>query len=232
ALTEPHVPRMPSTVFKGKSKLGYRGDAILQIDWAVGEGMKQLKALGIEEKTMIIFTSDNGPVLDDGYVDYAVEKNGTHQPAGPLRGGKYSAFEGGTRVPLIISWPGTIKPAVSDALVCQVDFLASFSELIDQRIPNNQATDSENLLSVFLGQSQKGRDVLIKQGGAMTVTKGNWKYISPQAGAAVAKLTNIETGNSTEEQLYNLKEDLGEQNNIAEQYPDKVMEMKSALSDF
>lgn len=232
ALTEPHVPRMPSTVFKDKSKLGYRGDAILQIDWAVGEVMKQLKALGIEDKTMIIFTSDNGPVLDDGYVDYAVEKNGTHRPAGPLRGGKYSAFEGGTRVPLIISWPGTIKPTVSDALVCQVDFLASFSELIDQRIPNNQAKDSENLLSAFLGQSQKGRDVLIKQGGAMTVTKGNWKYISPQAGAAVAKLTNIETGNSTEEQLYNLREDLGEQKNVAEKYPDKVMEMKSALSDF
>lgn len=232
ALTEPHVPRMPSTIFKGKSKLGYRGDAILQIDWAVGEITRQLKAFNLEKNTLIVFTSDNGPVLDDGYVDYAVEKNGEHRPSGLLRGGKYSAFEGGSRVPLIISWPGTIAPAISDALVSQVDFLRSFSGLINQPISNHQAQDSENLLSSFLGKSQRGRELLIKQGGALTVTKGNWKYISPQKGAAVTKLTNIETGNSSEDQLYNLKEDLEERNNLAEKYPEKVNELKKTLVPF
>ncbi|MFB5945237.1 sulfatase family protein [Albibacterium profundi] len=230
ALTEPHVPRMPSTIFKGKSKLGYRGDAILQIDWAVGEITKQLKALGIEKNTIIIFTSDNGPVLNDGYVDYAVEMNGKHRPAGPLRGGKYSAFEGGSRVPFIISWPGNIEASISDALVCQVDFLRSFAHLIKQPLSEEQGQDSQNTLSAFLGQSKQGRDILIKQGGALSVTKGRWKYITPNPGVAVAKLTNIETGNSKEDQLYNLKEDLSEQNNVAKQHSEKVAELKQILS--
>lgn len=231
ALTEPHVPRMPSTIFKGKSKLGYRGDAILQIDWAVGEIMKQLKALDLEKNTIIIFTSDNGPVLDDGYVDYAVEMNGEHRPAGPLRGGKYSTFEGGSRIPFIISWPGTIEPDVSDALVCQIDFLRSFADLIEQPLSKEEAQDSKNILSALLGKSKQGRGVLIKQGMALSVTKGHWKYISPRAGAAVAGLTNIETGNSSVDQLYNLDEDLGEQHNLAEKYPDKVAEMQQILSN-
>ncbi|HUN01546.1 MAG TPA: sulfatase-like hydrolase/transferase, partial [Niabella sp.] len=85
SLTEPHVPRMPSTMFKGKSGLGFRGDAILQLDWAVGEIMKQIKASGIEKNTIIIFSSDNGPVLDDGYVDGAVTQLNGHTPSGPLR---------------------------------------------------------------------------------------------------------------------------------------------------
>src|SRR5215203_1842741 len=102
SLTEPHVPRMPSTMFKGKSGLGFRGDAILQIDWAVGEIMQKLEYLGLAKNTMIIFSSDNGPVLDDGYQDEAVTKINGHKPLGLLRGGKYSAFEGGTRVPWLM----------------------------------------------------------------------------------------------------------------------------------
>ena len=229
ALTEPHVPRMPSTFFKGKSPLGYRGDAILQMDWAVGEIIKQVESLGLTQNNIIIFSSDNGPVLDDGYADEAVIKQNGHLPAGPLRGGKYSAFEGGSRVPLIISWPGKIQTGTSDALVSQVDFFASFSKLINQPIPMGNAPDSEDLLPVFLGKSSKGRSILVKQGGAPTITKGNWKYISPNKGVAVAKLTGIETGNASVDQLYNLKNDIGEQNNLAEKYPQKVKELKEAL---
>ena len=132
SLTEPHVPRMPATPFKGKSGLGLRGDAILQLDWTVGQIMKQLKFLGLEENTMIIFSSDNGPVLDDGYEDEAVTRQNGHLPAGILRGGKYSAFEAGTRVPLIISWPKQIKPQVSDALLSQMDFMASFAASLNK----------------------------------------------------------------------------------------------------
>lgn len=229
ALTEPHVPRMPSTIFKGKSPLGYRGDAILQLDWAVGEIVKQIESLGLTNNTIIVFSSDNGPVLDDGYADEAVIKQNGHMPAGPLRGGKYSALEGGTRVPFIISWPGKIKAGTSNALVSQIDFLASFSKLLNLPIPNGQARDSENTLNAFLGKSNTGRNVLVKQGGALSITQGNWKYITPNKGMAFSGLTGIETGNFPADQLYDLKNDVGERKNLAEQNPKKVKELKELL---
>jgi arylsulfatase A len=229
ALTEPHVPRMPSTIFKGKSGLGYRGDVILQIDWTVGEIMKQLDYLGITKNTLIIFTSDNGPVLDDGYQDEAVTKQNGHTPAGPLRGGKYSAFEAGTRVPFIVNWRSTIKPGVSDALVCQIDFLASFSAFLNLAVPAADAPDSKNTIPAFLGKSKTGRDILVKQGGALSIIIDNWKYIEPNNNTAYLKLTAIETGNSPTPQLYNLKNDPGEKNNLAEKYPEKTKELAELL---
>ncbi len=229
AATEPHVPRMPATMFKESSGLGYRGDAILELDWLVGEIIREVEALGIAKNTIIIFTSDNGPVLDDGYIDEAVTRLNGHTPLGPLRGGKYSAFEGGTRVPFIVSLPGKIKPKVSPALVCQIDMLASFSTLLSQPMAEGEATDSQNMLDAFLGNTNKGRSVLIKQGGALAIIKDDWKYIDPNAGVPYMKLTGIETGNSPMPQLYNLKEDIGEKNNLAEQYPDKVKELSALL---
>lgn len=228
-LTEPHVPRMPATMFKGKSGLGFRGDAILQIDWTIGQIMKQLKSSGIEKNTIIIFTSDNGPVLDDGYLDGAVTMLNGHTPAGVLRGGKYSAFEGGTRVPFILNWPARVKPQVSNALISQMDMLASFAGLLHQPIPRGQATDSENILDALLGKSSKGRSIHVQQGGALSVTKDGWKYIEPAKGAAILPLVNIESGNAKEPQLYNLKKDIGEKNNLAQQYPDKVKELATLL---
>ena len=229
ALTEPHVPRMPATMFKGKSGMGYRCDAILQLDWTVGEIMKQVQVLGLTKNTIIIFTSDNGPVLDDGYQDEAVTRLNGHTPAGPLRGGKYSAFEGGTRIPFIISWPGKINPNVSTALFCQVDLLASFSKLLNQNIPAGEATDSENMLDALLGKRPKGRSVLVEQGGALSIIKDDWKYILPNNGVAYDKLTGTETGNAPAPQLYNLKEDIGEKNNLAAKYPEKVKELDALL---
>ncbi len=227
-LTEPHVPRMPSTMFKGKSKLGARGDVILQLDWTIGQLLKQLKSLGIDKNTMIIFTSDNGPVLDDGYQDEAVEKQNGHLPAGPFRGGKYSAFEGGTRVPFIVRWPGTIKPAVSNSLLCQVDILASMAALTKKSKPT-EAIDSENLLDLLVGKSTKGRSALVLQGGAFSVVSGDWKYIEPRKGPAIFTLTNTESGNAIHPQLYNLKTDSGERDNLAEKYPEKVKELNELL---
>jgi len=229
ALTEPHVPRMPSTMFKGKSGLGFRGDAILQMDWTVGEIMKQLKATGIEKNTLLIFSSDNGPVLDDGYVDGAVTQLNGHNPRGPLRGGKYSAFEAGTRVPLILHWPGRVQPNVAEALICQVDFIASFSKLLNQSISMNEATDSENRLAALLGKTDKGRTTLVKQGAALSITKNGWKYIEPNIGPAINQLTNIELGNLNAPQLYNLADDVAEKNNVAEKYPEKVKELAALL---
>lgn len=229
SLTEPHVPRMPSTMFKGKSGLGYRGDAILQLDWAVGEIMKQVKAAGLEKNTIIIFSSDNGPVLDDGYQDEAVTKLNGHTPWGALRGGKYSAFEAGTRVPFIVSWPGIIKSKTSSALICQIDLLASFSSLLHQAIPAGDAMDSENIIDALTGKSNKGRLVLVEQGGALSIIKGNWKYIEPTNGQSFYELASIESGNLKAPQLYNLNEDIGERNNLAETYPDIVKEMSLLL---
>jgi len=229
ALTEPHVPRMPSTMFKGKSGLGYRGDAILQIDWTVGEIVKQLQHLGISKNTMIIFSSDNGPVLDDGYEDEAVTKLNNHTPAGPLRGGKYSAFEAGTRVPFIIHWPQKLAPKVSQALICQIDILASFSKLTKQLIPDGEALDSEDHLDALLGKTGKGRTTLVEQAGTLAIVNGDWKYISPSTGPAYYALTATESGNSTVPQLYNLMNDIGEKNNLAEKYPEKVKELQQLL---
>ena len=229
ALTEPHVPRMPSTMFKGKSGLGLRGDAILQLDWAVGEILKQVKTAGIEKNTIIIFGSDNGPVLDDGYVDGAVTELNGHTPAGSLRGGKYSSFEAGTRVPFILSWPGKVKPGISGAMICQIDFIASFSKFFHLDIPAGDAPDSENLLDALLGKTKQGRNMLVEQGGPLSVIKDGWKYISPSKDEAYFKLTGIESGNAPTAQLYNLEVDMGEKNNLAEKYPGKVKEMAALL---
>jgi arylsulfatase A-like enzyme len=229
ALTEPHVPRVPATMFKGKSGLGVRGDAILQLDWTVGQIMQQVEQLGIARNTMIVFTSDNGPVLDDGYEDEAVTRANGHKPAGELRGGKYSALEGGTRVPLIISWPAEIKPAVSDALVTQVDFLRSFASLLREKVEAGHARDSEDHLKTFLGKNNTGRAVYVQQGGALSIVRGKWKYISPQDGPALAKLVNIETGNLNTAQLYDLSIDKGEKSNVAAKYPEIVLELSGLL---
>jgi arylsulfatase A len=228
-LTEPHVPRMPATLFKGKSGLGYRGDVILQLDWTVGELMKQLAASGILKNTMIIFTSDNGPVLDDGYEDEAVTKLNGHTPSGVLRGGKYSAFEAGTRVPFIVSWPGIIQPGVSNALVSQLDFLASFAAMLKIPVPPGEAFDSENVMSALLGKSSGGRQIFVEQGGSLSIRRGEWKLIEPGNGPAIYTAVNIESGNLQQPQLYNLAKDIGEQNNVAAQFSEKVKELSELL---
>jgi arylsulfatase A-like enzyme len=231
ALTEPHVPRMPSTVFKGKSGLGFRGDAILQIDWTVGQIMKQLKTSGLDKNTMIIITSDNGPVLDDGYEDGAVTQLNGHLPWGPLRGGKYSAFEAGTRVPMILHWPGKVAAGkVSDAMVSQVDMLASMASLVGIPLTKEDSKNSEKQLRAWLGQDTKGKEWMIKQGSrTLSITKGYWKYIEPSNGPAMSILTNTELGNDIRPQLYNLKDDIGERKNLADQFPALVNELSELL---
>lgn len=229
-LTEPHVPRMPSTMFKGKSGLGFRGDAILQLDWTVGEIMQQLKLLGIDKNTIIVFSSDNGPVLDDGYQDEAITKLNGHTPWGNLRGGKYSSYEAGTRVPFMIQWPAKIKPSISSAMICQMDLLASFAKLLNKKLPVGDGEDSEDVLHALTGKSQTGRRVLVEQGiGSIAVIKDDWKYIEPHNGPAKDELVNIELGNSPQPQLYHLKNDISEKNNLAAQYPELVKDLAAVL---
>ena len=228
-LTEPHVPRMPATQFKGKSGLGYRGDAILQLDWTLGEILKQLNYLGIEKNTIVIFSSDNGPVLDDGYQDGAVTQLNGHEPAGPFRGGKYSLFEAGTRVPFIVSWPGTVKPGVSKALVSQVDLLASFGSFLKLKDAVQDYSDSENQWSALMGKDAKGRGYLVEHANGLALVSGKWKYIEPKVGPRLFKEVNIESGYDTVPQLYDLEKDPGERVNVAEKNLDVLREMEELL---
>ena len=224
-----HVPRYPHPRFQGKSGMGFRGDALLQFDWTVGEIMKALEKNGLAENTLIVLTSDNGPVVDDGYQDRAVELLGNHRPWGEFRGGKYSNFEAGTRVPLIVSWPKQVKSAVSDALVSHIDLYASMAKLMGKTLEAGAGVDSQDYLDAFLGKDTKGRDYVIEFAGALSVSDGQWKYITPNNKPAYAKLTNTELGNSPEDQLYHLKEDIGEKNNVASEHPDIVAKLKKIL---
>ena len=227
ALQQPHVPRTPHPRFVGKSGMGPRGDVILEADWVIGEFIKTLKDEGVLENTLIVFSSDNGPVLNDGYYDDAVEKLGNHDPKGGLRGGKYSIFEAGARVPFITYWKGKIKPQVSDAIVCQIDLLASIANLVGAEEKN---TDSEDLLHSFLGKSEEGRESLIIEAtGKTALRKGDWLYIPAYEGRNLREEVGIEVGNLPFEQLYNLKDDKGQQNNLAESNSNKLAEMKTVF---
>ena len=229
ALHDPHVPRVPHPRFIGKTNLGSRGDAIVQADWSAGEIIKTLDRLKLSENTLVILSSDNGPVVDDGYQDQAVEKLGDHKPWGPLRGGKYSKFEAGTRVPFIVRWPGRVKPGVSEAMVCQVDFPATFAALTNQKLGEQDAPDSMNVLPALLGDAATARDHLVEHANGLAVRQGNWKYIEPAKGARKSEQTNTELANDPQPQLFDLANDLGEKTNIAAQHQDKVKTMQALL---
>lgn len=223
-LHQPHVPRAPHQRFVGTTGMGPRGDAIAEADWCVGEVLAQLEQLGLLENTLVIFTSDNGPVLNDGYKDQAVKLLGDHKPAGPLRGGKYSLFDAGTHVPFFAYWKGKIKPVASEALVCQMDLLASISALIGQ--PLDGEFDSENILPALLGKSQEGRhDLILEANGKLAIRMGDWAMIPPYKGPE-RNLTRNELGNLPEFGLYNLREDIGQENNVASLHPEKLEEVK------
>lgn len=223
-----HVPRAPHPRFAGKTGMGPRGDALVEFDACVGRIMEKLGALHLADNTLVLVSSDNGPVLDDGYQDDANEKLGDHQPAGAYRGGKYSRFEGGTRVPLIVWWPGKVKPGVSDALISQVDFPASFAALAGQTPDTATMPDSLNMLPVLLGESRDGRDSLVEFGGGLALRSGRWKYVAPgkiRDGLGPWKdLTIPQPGF-----LFDLSADPGETKDLAAAHPEKVRNMISQL---
>ena len=212
-----HVPRMPHERFQGSTSLGYRGDSIVQMDWCVGELMKTLDRLGLSEKTLVIFCSDNGPVMDDGYKDGALEKLGTHRAAGIFNGGKYSVYEGGTRTPMIARWTGKIKPGTSDKVVCTIDFPASLAAMTKQTLDDESCVDSLNVLDALLGTADStGRDHLVQQdngsSGSFGLRSGEWKlhhYGKKRTrNRDIAKeLRNVKV---PKYQLFNLKDDPAE----------------------
>lgn len=228
-----HVPRFPHHRFRGKNPMGVRGDAIAQFDWSVGQIMHALDSLGIADNTLIILSSDNGPVVDDGYDDRAEELLNGHSPAGPFRGNKYSAFEGGTMVPMIVNWPAAVKGGKkSDLLTTQVDWLASLSELVGAKIPSGAAPDSRSRLGNMLGYDSQPAPWVIEMASnrTLSVRTQKWKYIEPNDGPKMITWgPKIETGNHPMPQLYDMEASADEQKNLALEHPQVVFEMQNIL---
>lgn len=226
-LHEPHVPRVPAERFAGSTTMGPRGDAVVEADWCVGQLYSCLDSLGLLENTLIIFSSDNGPVLDDGYMDGAAELAGDHKPAGGLRGGKYSLFDGGTHIPMFAFWKGHTENTVSDAIFSQLDILASIAELTGARIP--EGLDSESHLDVLLGREGRGREsVVLEAQGRMALRSGDWVMLPPYEGPKT-NLTGNELGNLGEYGLYNVAADPAQQNNLAADRPQLLDSLKSVF---
>jgi len=225
-----HVPRAPHERFVGKSGLGPRGDSILEFDWCVGELMKTLDRLDLAEKTLVIVCSDNGPVLNDGYKDQAVELLGQHKPAGPYSGGKYTVLEGGTRTPFITRWKGHINPGTSEQLVSTVDLPVSLAALVGQSVPADGCLDSFNVLDVLLGKpGAKGRDYILQQdnrGASFALRVGDWKFIHNEARGRSAKEAKSQgRGN----QLFDLAKDPAEKIDLATDQPAEFKRLQTLL---
>ncbi len=239
-----HVPRVPAAQFAGQSECGVRCDVINQLDWSVAQVLATLKRLKLDNDTLMIFTSDNGPVVNDGYDDGADRALDGHKPAGPFRGGKYSIYEGGTRMPFLVRWPGEVKPGVSDALISELDLLASLAALTRQAVPAGQATDSSNVLPALLGQSRQGRTSLVEEARVLAVVDGPWKLIDrsqrpgahPAAGelhlggGAEARQDKLSPYPTAPLELYNLETDPYESHNVAANHPEIVRRLQTELA--
>ena len=211
-----HEPRVPAKRFVGKSGAGVYGDQIEELDDAVGRVLKTLDDLKLADNTLVIFSSDNGGSLVDMRAYRYGERANLHGHAinGVLRGGKYSIFEGGTRVPLIVRWPGHVTPnATSPALLSLMDLQASLAPLIGAELPADAAVDSANVQDALLGKSQVGRHELIehKYGPECALRVGNWKWVGGQ--------------------LYNLEADLGEKHDLAGEQPERAKTMEARLKE-
>lgn len=227
-----HVPRMPHERFRGKSVMGLRGEAILQFDWTVQQLTAELRRRNLDRNTLLIITSDNGPVLDDGYADQAIELAGSHRPGGPWRGGKYSSFEAGSAVPFIVYWPEGVKGGrTTDALASLIDVPATLAALAGVEVKEGDAPDSENHLSTWLGRDKHPRDFALSMAANRNVVlrTQRYKYIAPSDGGPIITWgPKIETGNSREPQLYDLSRSRYEQDNLAGSKP-KVLQRLQQL---
>ena len=228
-----HVPRVAHPRFQGKSGLGPRGDVILQLDWTVGEIMHTLDSLNLAENTILIFCSDNGPVIDDGYEDQAFEMLNGHTPMKEYRGGKYSSFDAGTRVPFIVRWKNHIQPGQQMANFSMIDVYASFAEMLGHQLGEGVAPDSQNQWATLRGEASQHRDFVVQQNlnNTLSIIEGEWKYIEPSDRPAIEFWTRMELGNAPEPQLYNLTVDPSEKINVAKDNPDVVARLAQKLAE-
>jgi arylsulfatase A-like enzyme len=239
-----HVPRVPHPRFKGTSPSGTRGDAIQELDAAVGQLLATLDRLKLTEKTLVIFTSDNGGVMDDGYED--VGKFDYH-PNAPFKGYKGSIWEGGHRVPFLARWPGTIRPGTtSDALIAHTDMAATFAAIAGRTLPDGHCLDSFNVLPVLRAEktARAPRPHFVAHiggtDGPFSIQSGDWKYLEVTAAVrepdSRKKMKGADVkgkgkaGGPRQPGLYNLKRDPSEENNLAEKEPARLKEMQELLA--
>ena len=225
ALSLPHIPWLPADFVKGSTEAGHRGDLVALTDYCVGKVMEALAEMGVEDNTMVVFSSDNGP---------RVGING-HSAAGELRGLKGQIFEGGHRVPLVVKWPGNIRPeSVTNETVCMTDFMATFAEILNSDLPDNTGEDSYDISPVLLNKPYESplRNATVHHSGrgAFAIRQGDWKII-------FGELRQGEGPESSEfwtqrGYLFNMKEDQNEENNVYAQFPDKVKEMNQLLYEY
>ncbi len=235
-LTAPHKPIMPSKEFQGKSGLNEWGDFVLQVDWTVGQVLKALKRKGLEDNTLVIFTSDNGatPGADFAYL----EKYG-HDPSYVFRGHKADIFEGGHRIPFVAKWPGKIKPgSKSDETICLTDLMATAADIIDHKLPDNAGEDSVSILPALLGErySKPLREATVHHSahGYLSIRMGKWKLeLCPGSGGwSYPREDRSETKNLPPIQLYDLEKDIEETTNVQHKYPEKVKELTDLLQSY
>ena len=234
-----HLPSFAGKDFRGKTRAGPHGDFIHQFDWIVGELMRELGKLGLADDTFVIVSSDNGPEVAS--IIHMRADHG-HDGARPWRGIKRDSWEGGHRVPMIVRWPGRIRPgSTSDQLVCLTDLMATLAAITGAVLPQDAAEDSFNLLPVMEGKATEPvRPYLLTQafGGAKTLSirRGDWKYLDhPGSGgnrydSGVLKPFALpETDPDAPGQLYHLTNDPGETRNLYSSEPEVVNELRALL---
>ena len=226
-----HVPRVPHPRFRGATTMGPRGDCIVEFDWTVGQVVAALERLNITKDTLVIVCSDNGPVLDDGYKDGAVEKLGDHRPAGPFRGGKGTVWEGGTRTPFVVWGPGRVAPGVTDAIVSTIDLGRSIAALAGATPPPGAFPDAADVSGALVGTADaKGRDALVQQdngSGRLGYRSGTWKLVRVPKGRERGGYGG-ETG-AAGDSLYDLDADPGETTDLRQRHPDVVARLSAGL---
>tara|TARA_Y100000758_G_scaffold95355_1_gene65808 strand:- start:134 stop:1066 length:933 start_codon:yes stop_codon:yes gene_type:complete len=226
--TMPHVPLGASKDFRGKSAGGFYGDVIEELDWSMGEVLKTLKEEGLEENTLVIFTSDNGPWIEEQIGDHGGS-------AFPLRGNKMQTWEGGVRVPAIMQWKGKIpENVVSDALLTTMDFLPTFADISGAVISKEVTLDGKSFKDVLLKnkESQHDRFYYYSYTHLQAVRDKEWKLVLPRkAKPKYMKWAARKVEAVDEILLFNLKNDKEEQYNLADQNPEKVKELMLLIEE-
>lgn len=227
ALPAPHTPWLPEEKYLGKSGAGLYGDFVLQVDDTVRRITQALADSGMLDETLLIFSSDNGPT----WYPADVQRLG-HSAAGPLRGMKGDAWEGGHRVPLIVRWPGQVEPAsVSSRPVCFTDVMATLADVIGKPLPEGAGPDSVSFLPALLGKPDRTpRPPMVLKGNGTVICEGRWKLITHLgSGGFSAPRQETPTANGPAGQLYDLQDDLGETTNLWQKHPDIVAHLLAEL---
>jgi arylsulfatase A-like enzyme len=223
-LTSPHTPLAVNGPWRGKSGLNTYADFVMETDAVVGRVLEAIENSGAADRTLVVFTSDNGCAP---YVGAAELESKGHYPSGPLRGYKGDAWEGGHRVPLVVRWPGVVRPgSVCGQLAHQADLMATMAEIFGATLPDNAGEDSFSLLALLKGEDKpvRGHAVSCAMNGVPALRNGPWKLL-PGSGSGGFNKDRAERG----VQLYNLAEDLGETKNLAGGQPERVARMQAQM---